>query len=127
MFGTVFNTIVNMRHPFVVNGNIEIEKNGACFLNPKRIALLKEVKVKGSINAASKELRMSYQQAWTFIKQMNELSPLPLVIQQRGGSNGGGAMITKFGEKTITEFENLMKQHNTNHNELTGKLWLCFF
>jgi molybdate transport system regulatory protein len=116
-----------MRHPFLVNSNIEIEKNGECFLNMKRIELLKQVKAKGSINAASKELKMSYQQAWHFIQQMNELSPIPLVVRQRGGANGGGADVTKFGEKAIIEFENLVEQHKAYKEELSGKLWLCNF
>jgi molybdate transport system regulatory protein len=93
----------------------------------KRIMLLKLIKEKGSINAASKELKMSYQQAWHFIKQMNELSPIPLVVRQRGGANGGGADLTKFGEKAIFEFEKLMEQNKAYREELSGKLWLCFF
>jgi molybdate transport system regulatory protein len=116
-----------MKAPFRINGNIEIEKNGECFLNEKRIELLKMIKEKGSINAASKVLKMSYQQAWHFIKQMNEISPLPLVVQKRGGANGGGAELTKFGEKAIIECEKLMKQHQTYKEELSGKLWLCNF
>jgi molybdate transport system regulatory protein len=116
-----------MRHPFSVNGELEIEKNGVCFLNARRLELLKQIRAKGSINAASKELKMSYQQAWHFIQQMNELSPLPLVVRQRGGANGGGANVTKFGEKAIVEFEKLMEQHKTYREELSGKLWLCSF
>jgi len=116
-----------MKIPFYVKGNIEIEKNGECFLNAKRIELLKKIKEKGSINAASKELKMSYQQAWHFISQMNEISPLPLVVRQRGGSNGGGAELTKFGEKAIIEFEKLLEQHQNYREELSGKLWLCHF
>jgi len=116
-----------MKHPFYVNGNIEIEKQGECFLNMKRIMLLKQIKEKGSINAASKELKMSYQQAWHFVEQMNDLSPLPMVIRKRGGANGGGADLTKFGEKAIIEFEKLMEQHKAYREELSGKLWLCFF
>lgn len=116
-----------MKQSFSVNGNIEIEKNGECFLNMKRIMLLKLIKEKGSINAASKELKMSYQQAWHFIKQMNELSPIPLVVRQRGGANGGGADLTKFGEKAIFEFEKLMEQNKAYREELSGKLWLCSF
>jgi molybdate transport system regulatory protein len=116
-----------MKHPFSVNGNIEIEKNKECFLNMKRIMLLKLIKEKGSINAASKELKMSYQQAWHFIKHMNELSPVPLVVRQRGGANGGGANLTKYGEKKIIEFEKLMDQNKAFREELSGKLWLCSF
>lgn len=116
-----------MRHPFYIKGNVEIRKNGEIFLNMKRIALLKLVKEKGSINAASKELKMSYQQAWHFIKDMNEIAPLPLVIRQRGGANGGGAELTKFGEKAIVEFEKIISEHQEFKESLSQKLWLCSF
>jgi molybdate transport system regulatory protein len=119
--------IHTMNHPFFVNGNIEIEKNGECFLNLKRIELLKQIKAKGSINAASKELKMSYQQAWHFIKQMNELSPLPLVVRQRGGANGGGADVTNYGEQTIVEFDKIMQQYKEFREDMSDKLWLCSF
>ena len=116
-----------MRNPFTVTGNIEIVKNGEIFLNQKRVELLRQVREHGSINAASKELKMSYQQAWFFIQQMNELSPMPLVIRQRGGTNGGGASLTRFGERAISEFELLVNQHDAYKGDLSGKLWLCSF
>jgi molybdate transport system regulatory protein len=116
-----------MKQKFYIEGNLEIVKNGASFLTQKRIELLKMVKRMGSINAASKELKMSYQQAWHFIKEMNEISPLPLVVQQRGGANGGGAVLTKFGEKTIDEYEKLSMLHNNFKKENSNDLWLCFF
>ena len=113
--------------PFSVDGALEIKKDGECFLDSRRIALLKLVKDKGSINAASKELKMSYQQAWHFIKQMNELSPLPLVVKQRGGSNGGGAVVTRYGERVINEFEALVEKHRIFKDGLNEDLWLCSF
>ena len=113
--------------PFCVDGSLEIRKNDECFLDSKRIALLKLVKDKGSINAASKELKMSYQQAWHFIKQMNELSPLPLVVKQRGGSNGGGAVVTRYGERVIREFGTLVEKHRKFKDGLNEDLWLCSF
>jgi molybdate transport system regulatory protein len=116
-----------MKDPFDVYGEIEIKKNGECFLNSRRIELLKKIKDKGSINAASREIKMSYQQAWHFVKQMNEIAPLPLVVQQRGGSNGGGAELTRFGEKAIIEFEKLVEEYKTFREDKSRKLWLCFF
>jgi len=125
--GTVFRTDYCMKPKFYIEGDLEIVKNGQSFLTLKRILLLKMVKQTGSINAASKEMKMSYQQAWHFIKSMNEISPLPLVIQQRGGSNGGGAILTKFGERTIIEYDNLCALHNDFKIENSNRLWLCSF
>jgi molybdate transport system regulatory protein len=116
-----------MKHSFYISGNFEIEKGGQCFLNMRRYLLLKFINDKGSINAASKELKMSYQQAWNYIKVMNELSPLPIVIRKRGGTNGGGALLTKYGQKAIVEFEKLIEKHEAFKAELTKNIWLCFF
>ncbi len=116
-----------MRQPFSVNGALEIYKGSECFLDRRRIALLKLVRDKGSINSASKELKMSYQQAWHYIKSMNELSPLPVIVKQRGGSNGGGTLVTRYGERVIREFEALEEQHNAFKNNIDESLWLCKF
>ena len=116
-----------MKPKFYIEGNLEIVKDGQSFLTQKRVALLKLVKQKGSINAASKELKMSYQQAWYFIKEMNEISPLPLVVRQRGGACGGGAKLTKFGEKTINEYDRLCILHDDFKVKNSKEFWLCFF
>jgi len=116
-----------MKQPFNVTGSLEIYKGNECFLDEKRIALLKLVRDKGSINSASKELKMSYQQAWYYIKAMNELSPLPVIVKQRGGQNGGGTIVTRYGERVINEFEAIKNQHNAINNEIQKSLWLCRF
>jgi len=112
---------------FYIEGNFEIVKKGDVFLTIKRVTLLKLIKKLGSINAASKELKMSYQQAWHFIKEMNEISPLPLVVRKRGGANGGGADVTKYGEKLITEFERIQNEQQAFLKEQTQKMLSCFF
>lgn len=116
-----------MTRPFNVTGSLEIYKGGECFLDTKRIALLKLIKDKGSINSASKELKMSYQQAWHYIKSMNELSPLPVIVKQRGGSNGGGTLVTRYGERIIREFEALVEKHDAFKEQVDESLWLCKF
>ena len=116
-----------MKSPFNISCNLEIDKDGQPFLTIKRVALLKLVKHRGSINAAAKELKMSYQQAWHFIKEKNEISPLPLVIRKRGGTNGGETEVTSFGEKTIYEFEQLLAEQEQFKCGKNNDLWLCFF
>lgn len=116
-----------MTRPFNVTGSLEICKGSECFLDTKRIALLKLIQEKGSINSASKELKMSYQQAWHYIKSMNELSPVPVIVKQRGGSNGGGTVVTRYGERIIREFDTLVEQHNAFKEKIDQSLWLCNF
>lgn len=96
-------------------------------MNTRRLALLKPVKEPGSINSASKELKMSYQQAWHYIKSMNELLPLPLIRKQPGESNGSGTVVTRYGEPIIREYEALLEQHKAFEAKIDDSLGsVCF-
>ncbi|MFZ4455815.1 MAG: winged helix-turn-helix domain-containing protein [Bacteroidales bacterium] len=116
-----------MRHPFTLSASLEIERDGVCFLNKKRIELLRRIGTSGSMLAASKEMGMSYQQAWSYVQQMNLLSPLPLVIRKRGGTNGGGAELTSFGRKLIDSFEQLVMVHREYTRKIGDELFFCQF
>lgn len=116
-----------MAHSFTISASLEIQKEGICFLNAKRVELLKRIGSTGSMLAASKEMGMSYQQAWTYVQQMNLISPLPLVIRKRGGSNGGGAELTRFGQKIIERYYQLEINHREQTDRLAEDLILCLF
>jgi molybdate transport system regulatory protein len=116
-----------MRSVFKIQAEIEITKNGMIFLNHKRIALLKQIRLTGSILAASKSLGMSYQMAWTYIKEMNKLSPLPIVTQQRGGTNGGGAQLTRYGLTLIETFRSIESKQHEFLNDMEDEIKTCFF
>jgi molybdate transport system regulatory protein len=88
-----------------VEAQISIKRNGVTFLNPVKIALLKEIVVSGSLSAAAKKVGISYQHAWTMISEMNLNAPQPLVIKQRGGKNGGGAEISEYGLRIMNEYQ----------------------
>jgi molybdate transport system regulatory protein len=117
-----------MRHSFSIANKLEIERSGICFLNPKRIELLKLIRERGSILSASKELRMSYQQAWTIIKDVNYLASLPVVVRQRGGAKGGGASITDYGLKLMERYEILSARFTQRLADLNDDVqMLCIF
>jgi molybdate transport system regulatory protein len=117
-----------MHRPFKITTQLEIEKNGACFLNPKRMELLRLIREKGSILAASKEMRMSYQQAWGVINDINSTAPMPVVIRQRGGVNGGGAVITSFGTALMTRYQQIHQRYLEFILEIDGELQqICSF
>lgn len=75
------------------------------FADPRRIALLKEVRNTGSISQGAKLAGISYKSAWDAINEMNQLSDQPLVNRATGGKGGGGAMLTPRGERLIQLFE----------------------
>ncbi len=80
---------------------IAIKKDGTNFLNPLKIELLQEIRNKGSLNGASKKMHISYQHVWNMIDEMNRTAPSPLVVKQRGGSNGGGTAVSGYGERML--------------------------
>jgi len=87
-----------------VECHISIRKDGNCFLSPMKTGLLNEIRRSGSLTGAAKKLKISYQHAWTMIDEMNRAAPKPLVIKQRGGANGGGAEISGYGLKILTDY-----------------------
>ena len=93
-----------------VESHISIKKNGSCFLDQYKTALLQEIMQSGSLRGAAKKLKISYQHAWTMIDEMNRIAPEPLVIKQRGGANGGGAEISGYGTRILNEFKQIEAQ-----------------
>jgi molybdate transport system regulatory protein len=87
-----------------VESQLVIRKDGKCFLDAKKTELLKEIARNGSLSSAAKKLHISYQHAWTMIQEMNHAAPHFLVEKQRGGLNGGGAVITSYGERILNEY-----------------------
>ncbi|PKH08113.1 TOBE domain-containing protein [Moritella sp. Urea-trap-13] len=71
------------------------------FANPKRIALLQQIQVCGSISQGAKLAGMSYKTAWDSVKDMNTRLPEPVVHSEKGGKGGGGAKLTVFGERLL--------------------------
>lgn len=90
---------------FYIDGVLSIYRDGEVFLGETQIKLLKQVIKDGSIHAASKNLKMSYQHAWHIIDKVNQLSPLPVVIRKKGGRDGGGCIISNYGLKVIRTYD----------------------
>lgn len=106
-----------------IKSRIWIEKDGVPFLGFGRIKLLKKVDEKKSINAAAKEMNMSYSKAWKLINDINQYTEKPVIIKNIGGKNGGGTVLTDYGKKLINSFENInqncMKYLETEFKNLT--------
>lgn len=100
-------TQYNMK--LIANGRIWIETEQGPFLGYGRIELLEKISELGSLRKAATAMKISYRQAWDFVDQMNKRTSQPLVIFERGGKNGGGALLTREGEQAIRLF------HELNH------------
>ena len=69
-----------------------------------KIQLLSHIRETGSISAGGRAMDMSYRRAWLLVDEMNRLFRTPVVESQRGGKQGGGAVLTPFGEALITRY-----------------------
>ncbi|WP_299012833.1 TOBE domain-containing protein [uncultured Photobacterium sp.] len=84
---------------------LTLSENGKVFANPRRIALLKAVQQTGSISKGAKQAGISYKAAFDAIKDMNNRSESPLLTSEKGGKGGGGASLTRFGERLLQMYD----------------------
>lgn len=70
-------------------------------VGPGKIALLEAIDQAGSITAAAKSLDMSYRRAWLLLDEMNRSLKVPAVESAKGGSSGGGSVLTDAGRRVI--------------------------
>jgi molybdate transport system regulatory protein len=74
------------------------------FVGKGHIELLEKISRFGSLRQAALAMKMSYNQAWLLINDMNAKARTPLVISSRGGKGGGRAEVTEKGEQLIVLF-----------------------
>ncbi|PHM39444.1 molybdenum-dependent transcriptional regulator [Xenorhabdus mauleonii] len=79
------------------------------FADPRRIELLKQIKITGSISQGAKQAGISYKSAWDAINEMNQLADEILVERATGGKGGGGAQLTPYGERLLQLYDLLGK------------------
>jgi len=76
-------------------------------IGPGKADLLDGIRETGSIAAAGRRLGMSYKRAWLLVETMNRCFRSPLVEATKGGSKGGGAMLTPLGTEVLGRFRKL--------------------
>lgn len=67
----------------------------------KRIEVLRQIGQTGSISQAAREAGISYKAAWQAIDTLTNLTGVALVEKAVGGVGGGGAKLTKEGERLL--------------------------
>lgn len=76
-------------------------------IGPGKIELLERIGRTGSISAAARQMDMSYRRAWLLVDEIGKLFKQPLVVTSAGGSRGGGAELTRFGQAVIDAFRRI--------------------
>ena len=94
----------------VARSKVWLETDGHPFLGDGRYRLLEAIERKGSINAAAKEMGMSYRKAWAQLQVMEKSAPFPLLIRRVGGKDGGSSTLTPETKSLMKQFEQLRER-----------------
>ena len=84
---------------------IDLDAEGR--IGPGKIALLENIQKFGSISAAGRAMDMSYKRAWDLVDEINRICRQAAVERQTGGKNGGGAVLTSFGQSLVTRYRKI--------------------
>lgn len=102
-----------------ITSNLILGLENQPFLLEKRIQLLHAISSEGSILKAAKAVPMSYKSAWEAIDSMNNLSPIPIVQKETGGSGGGGTKLTPYGKNLLKTYQILKEEQERFLEKLT--------
>lgn len=77
------------------------------FFGPGICELLEKIDQTGSIQAAAKEMNMSYTKAWRILNRAEREMNCRLTIRQNGGRSGGSSSLTQEGREAAAAFREL--------------------
>lgn len=106
-----------------VKCKIWIEDDGKVF-GKGPYEILKAVDQLGSLNKAAKHLNMSYNKAFTLIKNIEKRLKYQLIERQTGGLKGGGSYVTDAGKDLIHKYEVLVEKAENNIDILFQEIFL---
>jgi molybdate transport system regulatory protein len=91
------------KHPFVIRSKLWIEDaQGAVVFGLGRYRILEAVDRCGSLQAAAKDLKMSYRAVWMRVRMSEQRIGRQLVVRQ-----GKGSRLTTFAEDLMKQFKRL--------------------
>jgi len=76
-------------------------------LGPGKILLLEAIRDCGSLSQGARNIGMSYRRAWLLIESLKGSFREPVTRASRGGKEGGGMSVTRFGEALIRSYREL--------------------
>ena len=108
--------------PLFIRSKIWIEDDsGKVVFGLGRYKIFEAIQRIGSIQAASKELKMSYRAVWGRIKATEERLGKQMLISNVGGSAGGGSRLTPFAKSLVEQFQRLHENILTQSDDLFEK------
>ena len=88
-------------HPAVT---LRLYTDRKCF-GPGVAMLLRRVQTLHSLRSAAMDMHMAYSKAWTILREAEQGLGFPLLHSTTGGRNGGGAVLTKEGERLLAAYD----------------------
>jgi molybdate transport system regulatory protein len=76
-------------------------------IGPGKISLLEAIRDTGSLSQAARTIGMSYRRAWLLIESLRQSFREPVTVASTGGKDGGGMLVTEFGDALIQNYREL--------------------
>ncbi|MGD9975178.1 MAG: winged helix-turn-helix domain-containing protein [Desulfatirhabdiaceae bacterium] len=97
--------------PFAIRSKIWFQDaTGEVIFGLGRLKMLEAIQRLGSIQAAAKELKMSYRAMWGRITATENRMGRQLLTRSIGGSSGGGSQLTPFAESLLRIYKDIHSQ-----------------
>jgi molybdate transport system regulatory protein len=76
-------------------------------VGPGKISLLEAIREAGSLSRAARNMGMSYRRAWLLVESLKQSFREPVTMASTGGKDGGGMLVTEFGDALIKNYREL--------------------
>lgn len=95
----------------VVRFRIDFAKNSC--VGPGKIRLLEAIRDSGSLSQGARNIGMSYRRAWLLVESLKQSFREPVTAASTGGKDGGGMLVTEFGDALIRNYRQLERDFAT--------------
>ncbi len=92
----------------VVRFRIDFAKDAS--LGPGKILLLEAIRDSGSLSQGARNIGMSYRRAWILVESLKQSFREPVTLANTGGKDGGGMLVTEFGDALIKNYRELERE-----------------
>jgi len=82
-------------------------------VGPGKISLLEAIRDAGSLSQGARNIGMSYRRAWLLVESLKQSFREPVTLASKGGKDGGGMLVTEFGDSLIRNFRELERDFAT--------------
>ena len=93
---------------------IWLERDGKKVFGDGPCDILMRIERLGSLRKAAKEINMSYSQAWTLIKHLEQNLGCSLLEKKAGGTSGGYSSLTPEGARLTNAYYNFQQEAREN-------------